>query len=44
MISRNEEHVNKIALEKYQELSEAVEEMVKERSMILYKPISSHYL
>lgn len=39
MISRNEEHVNKIALEKYHELSKAVEEMVKERSMLLYKPI-----
>jgi len=39
MISRNEEHVNKIALEKYHELSKAVEGMVKERSMILYKPI-----
>lgn len=39
MISRNEEHVNKIALEKYQELSNLVADMVKERSLLLYKPI-----
>lgn len=39
LISRNEEHVNKIALERYHELSNLVRDMVKERSLLLYKPI-----
>jgi len=39
MISKNEEHVKKIALEKYHLLSDLVAYMVKERSLLLYKPI-----
>lgn len=39
LISRNEELVNKIAYEKYEELNCIVKEMVKERSLLLYRPI-----
>lgn len=39
MISRNEEHVTKIAMEKYIELKNFVQNMVEERSLLLYKPI-----
>ncbi|MDF2948422.1 MAG: primosomal protein [Sedimentibacter sp.] len=39
LISRNEELVNKTANEKYDELKNLVKDMVKERSLLLYRPI-----
>ena len=39
LISRNEELVVKIANEKYLEVKEAVLDMVKERSLLLYRPV-----
>lgn len=39
LISRNEELVNKTAYEKYEEIKELVKDMVKERSLLLYRPI-----
>lgn len=39
MISVNEEKVTETALQKYNELSDSVQEMVQERSLLLYKPI-----
>ncbi len=39
LISKNEELVNKTAYEKYEEIKEAVNDMVKERSLLLYRPI-----
>jgi primosomal protein N' (replication factor Y) len=39
LISRNEELVNKTANEKYEELKNSVKDMVKERSLLLYRPI-----
>ena len=39
LISRNEELVIKTANEKYSEIKEAVQEMVKERSLLLYRPV-----
>lgn len=39
LISKNEELVNKTAYEKYEEIKEAVKDMVKERSLLLYRPI-----
>ncbi len=39
LISRNEELVLKTANEKYLEVKEAVGEMVKERSLLLYRPV-----
>ncbi len=39
MISKNEELVNKTAYEKYEEIKEAVADMVKERSLLLYRPV-----
>lgn len=39
LISKNEELVNKTAYEKYEELKGLVEDMVKERSLLLYRPI-----
>lgn len=39
LISRNEELVVKIANEKYLEIKDSVKEMVKQRSLLLYRPI-----
>ncbi len=39
LISKNEEMVNKTAGEKYEELKELVKDMVKERSLLLYRPV-----
>ncbi len=39
LISRNEELVVKTANEKYSELKEAVQDMIKERSLLLYRPV-----
>lgn len=39
LISKNEELVNKTAYEKYEEIKELVKDMVKERSLLLYRPI-----
>ncbi len=39
LISKNEELVNKTAGEKYEELKELVKDMVKERSLLLYRPV-----
>lgn len=39
LISHDEELVNKTANEKYLEVKEAVKEMIKERSLLLYRPI-----
>lgn len=39
LISRNEELVIKTANEKYSEVKEAVQEMIKERSLLLYRPV-----
>ena len=39
LISRNEELVVKTANDKYLEVKEAVKEMVKERSLLLYRPV-----
>jgi primosomal protein N' (replication factor Y) len=39
LISKNEKLVNKIAIEKYEEIQILVEDLVKERSLLLYKPI-----
>ncbi|MGD9567162.1 MAG: primosomal protein N' [Sedimentibacter sp.] len=39
LISKNEELVNKTANEKYEELKNLVKDMVKERSLLLYRPI-----
>ena len=39
LISRNEELVIKTANEKYSEIKEAVQEMIKERSLLLYRPV-----
>ena len=39
LISKNEELVNKTAYEKYEEVKESVKNMVKERSLLLYRPI-----
>lgn len=39
LISRNEELVNNTANEKYEELKNLVKDMVKERSLLLYRPI-----
>ena len=38
LISKNEELVNKTAYEKYEEVKESVKNMVKERSLLLYRP------
>ncbi|MDI9496287.1 MAG: primosomal protein N' [Bacillota bacterium] len=39
LISKNEEVLIKTANEKYLEVKEAVEEMIKERSLLLYRPV-----
>ncbi|NYB74143.1 primosomal protein N' [Sedimentibacter hydroxybenzoicus DSM 7310] len=39
LISKNEDLVIKTANEKYEEIKEAVKDMVKERSLLLYRPI-----
>ena len=39
LISRNEELVIKTANEKYSEVKEAVQGMIKERSLLLYRPV-----
>ncbi len=39
LISKNEEELVKTAHEKYLEVKEAVKEMVKERSLLLYRPV-----
>ena len=39
LISRNEELVLKTANEKYSEVKEAVKEMVRQRSLLLYRPV-----
>lgn len=39
LISKNEELVNRTAGEKYEELKELVKDMVKERSLLLYRPV-----
>lgn len=39
LISKNEELVNRTANEKYEELKQLVNDMVKERSLLLYRPI-----
>ncbi len=39
LISKNEELVNRIASEKYEEIKDSVKDMVKERSLLLYRPI-----
>lgn len=39
LISKNEELVIRTANEKYEEIKEAVKDMVKERSLLLYRPI-----
>lgn len=39
LISKNEERVNKVSYEKYEELKSLVEDMVEERSLLLYRPI-----
>lgn len=42
LISRNEELVIKTANEKYLEVKDAVKEMIKERSLLLYRPVPHH--
>ncbi len=39
LISKNEDSVIKTANEKYEEIKESVKDMVKERSLLLYRPI-----
>lgn len=39
LISKNEELVNKISCEKYEEIQDLVKDMVNERSLLLYRPI-----
>ncbi len=39
LISKNEELINKVAYDKYEELKNLVTDMVEERSLLLYKPV-----
>lgn len=39
LISKNEELVNKTSYDKYEEIQELVKDMVKERNLLLYRPI-----
>lgn len=39
LISKNEELINKVAYDKYEELKNLVMDMVAERSLLLYKPV-----